>query len=381
MRTTLSGLLVCVVIAGPCFAQDLPKAKQVTIDDLSAPHSPAFTLLDVTPSSVDRPDNPKTFAVNLINKIASGHGLPENYALQVAPYWLASHSALTFEQHQRPSIGQSLKQSFLVSLATVPMPGETSSSDPIGTRLGLGFRTYIKNGRPNPALEAKVAKLADANGKILDRWNELVKLGTPPDEQIKILDQHKDEFAKLEATAQKAALDVQALDAERVGFFFAAAGGQTWAFTGDDVSNGKAEKFGFWLTPSYRYKGCDENGQSCKVSSVDFIAVARVLTENDKNKWDAGTRLVLRANKEFYLSFEALGRKDDSQPSTSQSKNFRSVAMIEYRIDTNIILYGSFGRDFKKDNGVPPLVSLFGLNWGFGNKPVLTADKKPDAKK
>jgi hypothetical protein len=358
----------CIALA----AHSAAAQPQITIDDLSAPTSPAFSLLGVTPSSVERPDNPKLFVVNLVNKIASATGgLPDNYAMEVAPYWLASHPKLTFQTYQRPGVGQSLAQSFLLSVATTPIPGATSSEDPLGTRLGLGFRAFVRNGRPSAALEGLVSQIVDVDFEINDLVHREGLPGTSEEERKKLIEQEQQKRDEAESLAAQ----IEAADSERVGFFLAVAGGQTWAFTGDDFSAANADKFGFWVTPSYRFKGCDETSESC-ISSIDVIAVARVLTEKGKDdRWDAGGRFVLRANKELYVSFEALGRRDNNQPATSDSRNFRSVGMVEYRIDKDIILYGSFGRDFKKDNGVAPLVSLFGLNLGFGTKPVLTADK------
>lgn len=371
MRNTVLSLLMLGACANVSFGQ--AAAKTVTIDDLSAPNSPAFTLLDVTPSSVDRPDNPKAFVMSLLNKVNSSNGFPQNYAVDVTPYWMVSHPTLTFDKYQSPSPGQSIAQSFLISVATVPIPGATASAPSLGTRLGLGFRTFVANGRSSKGVKAALGK---AVKEILDvdfAINDLVfregRPGVSEADKAGLITQEEVLRGKAKAIAAK----IEAMDAERVGFFLALAGGQTWGFTEDDLSNSKAEKFGFWVTPSYRFKGCDETAEDC-ISSIDLIGVGRVLTEKDKEKrWDAGGRFVLRANKAFYLSFEALGRKDKNQPATPPSKNFRTVGMVEYRIQQDIILYGSFGRDFKKDTGAKPLVSLFGLNLGFGSKPILTA--------
>jgi hypothetical protein len=45
--------------------------------------------------------------------------------------------------------------------------------------------------------------------------------------------------------------------------------------------------------------------------------------------------------------------------------------MLEYQIRDDLAVYGSFGRDFKKDTGQEPLVSLMGLNVGLGKKPSV----------
>jgi hypothetical protein len=93
MKTTFATLVCLVAAVGIADAQG-----SVEVDDLRAPTSPAFALLDVTPASVNRPENPKAFTLNVINALAQSNGLPQNYALEVAPYWLASHPDLTFKR-------------------------------------------------------------------------------------------------------------------------------------------------------------------------------------------------------------------------------------------------------------------------------------------
>ena len=163
MKTVVATLLALGSMGGA-----LAHAQAVDIDDLRAPTSPAFVLLDVTRASVDRPENPKAFTVNLIKAFARADGLPQNYALEVAPCWLTSHPNLTFAQYQNPGV-RSLVQTLAISVATVPMtPVGDTSADPIGTRLGLGLRTNITNGRFDPTMNAKVEELAALQGRLLD---------------------------------------------------------------------------------------------------------------------------------------------------------------------------------------------------------------------
>src|SRR5437773_7412337 len=136
----LPSLLLALALATPVATA---AAQNVAIDDLRAPTSPAFVLLDVTPASVERPENPKSFAVNVINKLTSDSGFPKNYALEVAPYWLMSHPKLTFERYQSPGIKQSIAQTLSFSVATTPLQATTAgtsgtASTSAGTRLGAG---------------------------------------------------------------------------------------------------------------------------------------------------------------------------------------------------------------------------------------------------
>jgi hypothetical protein len=370
MRTTSLALLV--------FAASVTgaRAQSVAIDDLAAPQSPAFILLGVSPANVERPETPKALTLNLIDKVTTANGLPRNYALSVAPYWLASHPNLTFEQYQNPDVKQSILQTFLLSVGTVPLPGATSSADPIGTKIGLGVRTAIFNGRANPRLALAIAELEPVDDIILDLAEKVAELKkviakNPKDaEATKNLAAAEQELATARKEAASVTLNLQALDAERVGFFLTVAGGQVWSVLDDDTSRARAEKRGFWVTPSYRWRGCAAMAE-CE-SSFEAIAVVRTLKEPELDAVvDYGARAVWKANKQFTVSIEAL-RRNQSEDSVEDDSN-RTVGLLEYRIRQDLILFGSFGKDFKDITGTKPLVSLLGLNLGFGKASVIKA--------
>jgi hypothetical protein len=317
--------LTCAVLllaAGPGFAQ-------VQIDDLAAPSSPAFVLLDVAPASVERPDTPKQLTLNLLNSIASASGFPDNYALEVAPYWLASHPTLTFDAYQNPGVWQSMAQTFAVSIATSPIPGAPSGAEPLGTNLGLGLRVSVYNGRASPAVERLVRELEGVNFEILDEEARARQGGTPADTKA------------LLAEASALALRIQAADAERVGFFLTLAGGQVWAYPDDNVRNFDVGRRGFWVT-------LDRTGTGHALGRRRAVHLEGHETASRLGRGVTALRHVERRR-----------RRHRQQP-------LRGV--LEYRIREDLILFGSFGQDFEELIGRKPLVSLLGLNLGFGKK-------------
>jgi hypothetical protein len=354
MRAFVSTVVVLYGMTAVLAAQD---SEVVKVTDLAAPTSPAFVLLDITPSAVERPENPKPFVLNLLNRLATSNGLPKDYALNTAPYWFKSHPNLTFEQYQNATLRQSVLQSFSVSVATAPLESEAVADAP-GARLALGFRTNIWNGKPNSKMAAVLKQLEAVNIKILDGQTV-----TPEDR----------------AAAKKAALDVQALDSQRVGLFLTLAGGQAWEATGDSFENVQATRRGFWATPAYRVEVCNgsaDDASQC-TATVDFIGVVRTLKDADQDlAWDYGGRLLWRPTPQLYLSIESLQRRNGArQVNTSTAKNSsRTVGFVEYRIRAEYSLYGAFGKDFEKDGGVRPLVSILGLNVGFGS-PTIKASR------
>ena len=325
----------------------------VTIDDLRAPTSPAFVLLDVTPASVERPENPKSFAVNVINKLTSDSGFPKNYALDVAPYWLMSHPALTFDQYQNPGIRQSIAQTLSFSIATTPLQllatGTGAAAAATGTRLGAGARVNIWNGRPNPKLKDLVDQLAAIDDAILDD----------------VLNNRPDAADRAKALAK--ALEIQALDAQRLGFLLTVAAGQVWNYPGDIVETVQTDRRGAWVTPAYRFRACGVDGNACD-AFMDVIGVVRALHDpGAATMWDVGGRFVWQPNKQLSVSAESLRRRGAA---TTPDSN-RTVGMLEYRLTDDTSLYATFGQDFAKATGQQPLASLMGLNVGFGNKAVV----------
>lgn len=389
MRTAAAIFLVAVGSMGVAHAQ-----TPVEIDDLRAPTSPAFVLLDVTPASVERPENPKAFTVNLINTISRAKGLPQNYAFEVAPYWLTYHPNLTFEQYQTPG-ARSLVQTLAISVATTPMtPADGSAADPIGTRVGLGLRTNITNGRFDATMNRLVGELAALQGRLLDvgKAEDAVEAaeealaaakqaGQPTGALQNALKARQDELASLKAQEGEVetglmtkALEIQALDAQRVGLIVTLAAGKTWDFPADDFAMAQSGRWGVWVTPTYRFRACTANGSEC-TAVVDAIAVVRALRDPGKDtSWDAGGRMVWQPTRELKLSSEILRRwagASTTRTAVVAGDSNRTTAMLEYQIRRDLSLYASFGRDFKKDTGQKPLVSLMGLNVGLGRKPTV----------
>ena len=378
LKKLCPGLVLLALFASDAQAQS---AKKVAIDDLSAPQSPAFILLGVAPATVERPDTPKALGLSFLDQVTTSNGFPRNYALQVAPYWLASHPNLEFHEYKNPSVKQSILQTLLISVGTSPIPGATSADDPLGTKIGLGVRTAVFNGRANPRLQRLLPQLEKIDDEVFDlmeKEDELLAAlkATPGDAKLMAeLAQLQKTISATRGKTDAIALQIQALDAERVGFFLNIAGGQVWTFPQDDVRESAAEKRGFWVTPSYRWRGCADTAD-CE-SSVDAIVVLRTLKEPDKDAaWDFGGRFVWKANKQLNVSLEALRR--DSGDDAADEKSNRTVGMVEYRIREDLILFGSFGEDFKQVTGTKPLVSILGLNLGFGKKALVgTSTTKP----
>ena len=366
--------LALVVVLGSVVSAP---AQTVTVNELSAPTTPAFVLLGVAPASVERPESGKAFIFNAINKLSSSGGLPENYAFELTPFWMRSNRSLSFAEYQRPTLWRGIAQSLRISVATAPIPGATKDADPTGTKLAIGFNTKVRNGRPNPTMNTSLEALYAKNKALLVLDRELEKLEEALEagevDLKTAITSKRVEIVNQEAEITTATLLIQTLDAQRVGFFLTIAAGQAWDFAGDDTTNLLANRRGVWITPAYRKLRCEKGCEA----SFDVIGVIRYLKDPDTDgMFDYGGRIVWRPTRQFNSSFELIRRmapatSGASGESTEDSN--RAAGLLEYRIKEDVILYGAFGQDFEKVTGAKPLVSLLGLNLGFGQKATVNA--------
>src|SRR2546428_11903804 len=80
------------------------------LEELRTPTSPAFVLLDLTPSAVERPTTPKALAASLLAATGDLQFLPRNYAIDVAPYWRAPPPTPTLQQVPNPGLLHGINQ-------------------------------------------------------------------------------------------------------------------------------------------------------------------------------------------------------------------------------------------------------------------------------
>jgi hypothetical protein len=122
---------------------------------LTAPSSPAFSILNFEPAAVLKPTTAKSLAADIANAFDRNGKLLVNLGLEVSPYWMQSRPSLTRQQYLNPSLLQTVKQSLSISAATAK---DSAAGD---TRLGAGFRFKLLNGRPVAELPLVEQKLID----------------------------------------------------------------------------------------------------------------------------------------------------------------------------------------------------------------------------
>lgn len=378
MRIVAAGLLLGLMLTHrPAAAQD---SIGIRIDAARTPSAPAFVLLDIEPTAIERPTTPRALAFSLISATQQGSTLPRNYALAIAPYWLSSHPSLTFDRYYKAGIGQSILQSLSISLAT-SRPEDSSASAGDATRLGFGLRTLVVPGRASPRLRMERERLTTAQGDYilavdsLDQLREaLSSLPSGGDCDTRCARDRKAITTAIEGAVADSgrtgsalrpiALGIQQLDHERVGWAVEFAAAVTGRFPDDSWDDAEVERIGVWLTPSYR--PADDQ--------LDFMAVGRYLrslrAEVEASYFDVGGRVrweqgPLAASGEFIYRSR---NPDDGSTTTS----VRAVGQVDYRVTRDIHVTGTFGKNYDSDApGGERLVAQLGIDFGLGSVPLV----------
>ncbi|MDD5530696.1 MAG: hypothetical protein PHX21_11830 [bacterium] len=312
-------------------------AEGIDLNNLKAPSSPGFVLLGVEPTSVESPNNLKTFALNLISSSMDAGFIPQSYAVEVAPYWLSSHPTLTFKDYYNANLKQRILQTTSLSLATSKLRSEMQDS--IGTSLGLGLRTDIFSGKASKRLSSYVDSLKKIQEDV-------------------VTTEDSSEEKRLGKESQRIALEIQKENKNRVGNTVELAGALVADFPENNFDKEEITKFGTWITWAYNWEK----------PTIDAIFVARYIFDREKennNVFDLGGRILWQSSR-FELSTELVGRLGEN----ALGKNdifYRLVGTFEYCLTENVYLTTSFGRNYDMDKtGKGTLIAIIETNFGFG---------------
>lgn len=390
---TLASVLLFAVPAFTASAQDTPVAKQAAkaespipkipeIDKIVTPVSPAFVILGISPTSIERPSTPSKFAISLANAFTSGSQaqLPRTYALEVAPFWLASHPRLrawmledaagrTDPLRTTPvsKVLQNILHTFVLGVASADSAFKTTGPQPADTsvfRLGMSVRASLLRGhwadgclasieRPLTDLATRIAgPLAEWIARNPNATNEeLAAEKTRIERQVTadVNDPSGDCFSAYYGWS----LDVAAATVDR--------------FPAQSFDGGQLAAHAWWVTFGYKDK-----------LSRSLLAVARVGREGAKGKrlgsryTDVGARVLL-PQKEWAFSLEGVRRRLVEPDSTSNL--WRFTGGFDYKVSEGLWINSSFGRDYqaKRANS---LVALLGLKWNLGTKSLAAEQKK-----
>ena len=319
-----------------------------------APATPAFVLMGGEPASVERPGSVTDFAISILSASGGFSALPRDYALAVAPYWLAGGRNLRYDQYAAAGAG---KQVFLQTLAlSLAVKSSGDGAADTTTSLGVGMRFALVRGPIDTAangygarldsLYANLQEVASGQGEafmeamladsIIKRLRTL-----PQTPEAQRLLQERQAAIVVELREVKSAQLARVrrlasnLEVRRLGWNLDFAGGTVIDFPGQVAKNGSVSRLGAWVNGGYEGRG------------VTFLGVARLLRDRrlaEPTSVDVGGRLLVNAVNRYGISGEAIAR---IHPNSDTLKTGLRLALIaDIRLAKNRAVSLTFGRDF-----------------------------------
>jgi hypothetical protein len=355
---------------------------KVPLDLLRAPSAPGFVLLGIEPASVQRPGDVTDLAFSVLTATGDLSVLPENYALEIAPYWLVSGGELTYADYARSAdVGSTLLQSLSLSIAATSTAA--TSPDDSSTSLSFGARFSLMRGDLQDAqgkLDAFYEKARLLNDGLIASIQRLVaeddrlpmlrdSMEAAVSEQKKA--EYRDRINRRRGEIQRKARDdfeeaqVQGIEelkrlaselpTRRIGFNLDLAGGVVIDFPGRVFDDGSLSRWGGWATASYEHR---------RMAALVVLRVLGNRLHTNPTAIDLGGRVVLDDFKRISVSAEALGR---FFPGTdTRGDEWRAAVVVDYSVAKNRTLTLTFGRDFE-GNRTGNLLAAVSFLLGFGS--------------
>ncbi len=377
-----SALYLFLILASIASAQT--DESKLELKQLDVPTSPAFILLDASPTLIETPKTPKAFILGVVQAFNKEDGWPQNYTTEVTPYWWfkpakRSVYSLAGLEQQPDSSYKSLPGAAAkftnISLAFIQkdmVPDTIANAQKI---ISAGVRTtLIKVNRKGYAreisdemkawhsktlteldliLDMPTGLNAEQKKDFIKNANAKFKTGTAA--KIKELMNERPVFSwDLAAGVSGYGLNDTIWKTGRAGVWTTFSGAAPFFISAKKKSNNKTQSyFDGLLSFRYMYDGFHMNPDSTIMHShiFDFGAKAMLELEN------------------LSVSFEIIGRKNFTAKSRIEK---RMVGIVSYKFTNNLSLTGTFGNDFGLSS--KKIITLLGINWGFG-KEMSSIDK------
>jgi hypothetical protein len=133
-------------------------AQEIELKELTAPSSPAFTILGLNPTEITRPTLAKPFVMDLANGL-DGKSISANIAVESTPFWWKPHRGLTYKKYYglendtvRKNLVNTIKQTTAFSFATSDASPEIDSID--SRFISMGLRFMVLKGKPSSIFDS-----------------------------------------------------------------------------------------------------------------------------------------------------------------------------------------------------------------------------------
>ncbi|MFC4818496.1 hypothetical protein [Flavobacterium sp. GCM10023249] len=165
-------LILAMFVSLHSLAQETENSNAIELQNMKTPNAPGFQLLDISPSLIEKPSNPKEFTATLMSLSNNGSILPKNFAMEIAPFWLFDqHAPITKYLNIKDSQGNSnafsgIYRKMSISLASVYNDSTSGTLLEKTNYLAFGVRTNIVTLRSKSQSDAITTALKAYNKRI-----------------------------------------------------------------------------------------------------------------------------------------------------------------------------------------------------------------------
>lgn len=393
------------------FAQDEKNFQQ-----LKPTANPAYMLLGIAPTNIERPSTPKEFAASIQNATVDGKVTP-NFALEINPYELFTKSKVSYAKKALNMLIEE-KNNPINFFKNISLSMATSATDTItlgrlakGSSAALGFKTTLYNGKPsketkaalldmticffeetfynaiNNRLEDGAVYTQDVLGSKIDGAFEYTIKQINNDTTLKNVEKEiqiakltgiqttlKQNFnssnnapttdaikkyiiTQLEIVKKQEGIELKKINKKlafaREGLIWDMSAAYMGHFSNNDWDSLHNAKWATWTTVSYRINA-DKTLEN--VALIDFIGLVRYTGNNIKvdssNYIDVGAKLQFTYNR-ISFSGEYIYRQLTKKPqSITYDFTDRVAGNLEYVVSNLITLKASVGRTFDGNSAV-----------------------------
>lgn len=343
-------------------------AEVSDFDKLRTTDSPAFVILGVSPTEIQRPTTPRGFIAALGGFVTeSGFAVPKDLALEISPYWLLPHHDLSITDYRADHLARPLR-TLSFSIGTTQTKRTESNAtgtmvEHIDSDIGVGFRTMVFQAGPLDACTsaANAAGLALAQSMVLSAREQAQLAVAGPIGST----QYNAAFKKLvqaKVDAQFRTDECVALVASTAGFSVDLAGAIDVRAADSKLTRAAASIAGYSLWTDLSYD----------IPKLSLAGMARITSRKDEMddhaRFDTGIRGIYKS-KTYAFSVEALLRHRFTN--SEDATTYKVDVALEYQISADTWLSLTFGKDFAFTPGdAGSLFSLAHIQWSVG-KPAI----------
>jgi hypothetical protein len=326
-------------------AADISSAP-TTLTDLDTPSFPAGDILGVEPSAIDKPSSARQITASLLNGLSDSG----QYGVQIDPYFLSNPVQNKAASKYFNVDGDMFLRNLALSVMKtgISSSGSVTTTNATGTAIGIGIQSLLSFGD----LTAFTILQKDVE-----------------DQSQLYSDLHFNKISQAEYDAQSTKLQADAVKQENnismennVFLKIQPACAFKVDFQNNNLNVCNYDEFAAWINTDFCPAFSDSNKLDA-ILDLKYVELRQTSLQNSDNNFDVGGRLRFQFGN-FAASYEYVGRIN----STSN----RQDGILEYELNSDAYITGTFGTDFANSTSSTPLLAILGINWGFGDKPSLT---------